>query len=327
MKRNRKSRNLNQQLYKELDNNFNFEDTRYWGVFVINNKSKKIKIDPKRFQKMMRHKFDINQLKIINARNTHYFVPKKVYFDDYNCNIFDSEISEISKYWFEHYKGLIKRELELIEHPKSLSVCDYDNFQCGISSAGSAQMWAQWHNFLRVRNYKNECATTVYCLYAQFFHFMMARIEAVTIKVLTLNKLVKDRFDRNILYGTCVGKEKTVEEMQYFKCYDKMYCIWNFIKHNSLSTFKTLNERYPELITKSEKYEQGELAIYHIKFSDKLIEDLLKGIRNFYKEYCCIMFDENYDEAQWNYDKYFSTRINKEIEELRNPLGLGWWDD
>lgn len=48
-------------------------------------------------------------------------------------------------------------------------------------------------------------------MYAQFVHYMASRIEAVTIKILTKNNAVKDRFDRNIFYATCIGKGKSME--------------------------------------------------------------------------------------------------------------------
>ena len=45
-----------------------------------------------------------------------------------------------------------------------------------------------------------------------------------------------DRFDRNTLYATAVGRDKKVDELPSFKYYDKLYCLWNFIKHNSTKT-------------------------------------------------------------------------------------------
>ena len=39
-----------------------------------------------------------------------------------------------------------------------------------------------------------------------------------------------------------------------------------------------------------------------------------------------LVFDENYEEAQWNYCKYFTIRMKDEIEMFDNPMGLDWWD-
>lgn len=327
MKKERKSRNLNKNLYAKLDASSNIRDKRYWGMFLNGAKGKKVKIDPKRFQKMTRITFREDQLKIINSRKTHYFFPRKIHRKDYNCNIFAEEISDIKEYWFKQFKGLINRELDRIKKPPELYPGDYYNLQCGISGAGAAQAWANWQNIKNQQDYCNKCAVLVANLYAQFLHYMTARIEAITVKVLTRNKVIKDKFDRNIFYNTCPGKEKQIKEMEHFIAYDKLYCIWNFIKHNSYTTFKTLNDRYPELICDADEYRQGNLAIYYLKFSNSLVEDLLNGLEKFYKEYCSVVYKEDYDEAQWNYADFFSQIVYDEIENLENPLGLEWWDE
>lgn len=39
------------------------------------------------------------------------------------------------------------------------------------------------------------------------------------------------------------------------------------------------------------------------------------------------VFGENYEEAQWNYCKYFTVKMKDEIKMIENPLGLKWWDE
>lgn len=94
----------------------------------------------------------------------------------------------------------------------------------------------------------------------------------------------------------------------------------------------TLLEIAPEILVKdatnNEKllnYKQGDLAIYYINFTNELIEKLLNRVQTFFVEYCKIVFGENYDEAQWNYSKFFLSKVNDEIEMLQNPLGLPDW--
>ena len=330
MKKERNCRNNNVELYRRLEEENNFEDTRYWGVFKFGKRIKysygEVKIDPKRFQKTTRC-FSDEQLKVINARRTHYFFPKKFYYDDYNCNVFLKEINDIKKYWIDQFLPLIKESIDKVNKPKKLSPGDYYNLQCGISSVGAAQAWANWANMKQANEYTKQCAVLLYSLYAEFFHFMASRIEAILVKVLNNNNALKDRFDRNIFYATAIGKDKKIQELEHFGFFDKLYCIWNFIKHNSTSTYKTLNDRYPELIYQEDKYQQGELALYFIKFSEKLIDDIISGCGEFFKEYCELIFNENYQEAQWNYNTFFTSIVRDEIENITNPLGLQWWDD
>ena len=325
MKKQRKSRNLNLELYKILEESpGGYRDTRYWGVFN-GEKKELIKVDTKRYQKKL-GQFSIEQLQVINARKSHYFYPKKIAYGNYNCNIFIEEISDIQKYWETQFKPIIAESIKRIKKPRELCPGDYYNLQCGISGTGAAQAWANWINWKNNREYRADCATLTWSLYSEFFHFMSARIEAITVKVLTKNNAIKDRFDRNAFYATAVGKNKRIEDLDHFSWYDKLYCLWNFIKHNSLSTYQTLKDRYPELLYEDE-YVQGEMALYFIKFEDKMIEDIIAGCKEFFKEYCELVFNENYNEAQWNYCEYFIHRMNDEIEMYDNPLGLEWWDE
>ena len=99
------------------------------------------------------------------------------------------------------------------------------------------------------------------------------------------------------------------------------YCIWHFIKHNSFSTYEKLKEKYPETLHKAE-YQQGNLAIHYLNVSDELISELMNGCTEFFKEYCQLVFEENYAEAQWNYGQYFLSQVSDTIEGFVNPLGL-----
>ena len=325
MKKDRKCKNHNIALYQQLENTHNIEDTRYWGLFHCG--GEKVKIDPIRFQKTTYHHFTCEQLKLINNRKTHYFYPKKYRYIDYNCNIFIEEINDINSYWTKQFLPLINDAINKINKPQQVCPGDYYNLQCGISGPGAAQAWANWANMCRTNEYREQCYVVLFSLYAEFFHFMASRIEAILVKVLNNNNALDDRFNRNIFYATAIGKEKAIQELVHFKYFDKLYCIWNFIKHNSTSTYKTLNDRYPEVIYQKEKYSQGELAIYFIQFSEQLITDIINGCGEFFKEYCELVFNENYKEGQWNYADYFTRIVNDEIENITNPLGLQWWDD
>lgn len=171
-------------------------------------------------------------------------------------------------------------------------------------------------------------------MYIQFFHQMVAKMEASTIKVLTMNGYKDSRFDRNKFYKFKDKKCDRIKSLDGFQSYDTMYAIWNFVKHNSLSTFETAIKVCPEVILKVKdnkgnkqlpQFKQGDLAIHYLMLSPKLIVELLDGVGEFFKAYCEYVFNENYEEAQWNYEEYFLSRANREIEGLRNPLGLPAW--
>ncbi len=318
MKKERESRYCNGTGYEKYD----YTDTRCYGVWSHGKTSDlKVKLDPKRFQKATGHKFTEQQLAVINKRNSHYYYPPKPLYDSYHCNEFCDTIKEMQKKWEDHFKPLIRTAQKRIKKPRELSVGDSTLMMCGIIDPDEAQMWANFENSRNSIEYYSECADIVVSLYAQFLHLFASQVEAITIKVLSEEKAVTDRFDRNSLYGTAVGKAKTVEELPSFSYYDKLYCIWNFIKHNSISTFKKLYEKYPEALD-SGNYRQGDMAIHYLNISDQLIIELMEGCSSFFKEYCELVFNENYEEAQWNYGKYFISIVYDEIEIYDNPMGI-----
>lgn len=322
MKKERKAKHLNRISYEE----FSCKDTRYYGLWTYGKGNTLItKLDPKRFQLAARYTFSKDQLDVINKRRSHYFHPAKNSYSDYCCNSFVDELKDIQKNWKEVFKPLIDIAIKKIEKPRQLYPGDYLNLQMGISSSYAANVWSQLANSKNQQNYHIKVAETFQGLYSQFIHQMASRVEAVTVKVLTEHGMIDDHFDRNILYGG-INNDMTVRALPHFSSHNKLYCIWNFVKHNSLSTYETLKSRFPELLVE-EDFKQGESAHYYIKFSEELIFDLIEGCSEFFKEYCSLIFNENYDEAQWNYHYFFYNIVRDEIESTVNPLGLEWWDD
>ena len=102
--------------------------------------------------------------------------------------------------------------------------------------------------------------------------------------------------------------------------------IWNFSKHNNLNTYEKLKNKSPEVLIE-EDYVSGDLAIHYLKLDEKLILELLNGTKQFFIDWCRINLNEDYNEARWNYDKFFITLVHDAIEDIRNPLGLQWWDE
>jgi hypothetical protein len=324
----KKQRNAKHRNREDYERDFSDVDTRYYGLWKKGEgKSLEVKIDPKRFQEATSHKFSQERLDVMNRRTTPYFHPAKLKYGDYNCNHFIGELKKIKKDWENNFAPLIEFAVQRIEKPKQLTPGDYDNFQMGISSALAASAWANGTNYKNEREYREKTAELVYGMYSQFIQQMASRIEAVTVKILTNHNMMADHFDRNILYGGYNGssKKQSVRELPHFSSHDKLYCIWNFLKHNSLSTYNTIKDKFPDIL-RGDEFEQGQLAIYHIHFSEKLILDLIDGCSAFFKEYCELMFDENYDQAQWNYHEYFYKIVRDKIKHIINPLDLTFYD-
>lgn len=312
-------------LYKKLELEHKYDDTRFYGIFFkFNKQPKRIKIDAIRFNKFFY--LSETQKNKIKKAGTHYYVPSKRAWKDYSCNLFDDCIDKIITEWRDEFLPMVKQVVSEIRI-KEFRPADSDLFNSGIIDYDEAAIETAMNGMQLefVANRKKEQLRI--SLYAQFFHQMAAKIEAVTVRVLTQNGWKGTKFSRNTFYTFNNVKATDVKSLASFDCYDKLYAIWNFLKHNSLSTFETLKNSYPELIicTDDYKYNQGELAIYFIQFDKIQINDLLDGLKVFFANYCKLVLGENREIAQWDYDDWFLEKVNDEIETITNPLGLPKW--
>ena len=334
MKKERNSKNINQNLYRNLDDECGFRtngtiDTRYYGIFKCGEKGERIKIDPIRYQKMQ-FKLNTEILEVINKRKTHYFYPAKQHRYDYSVNVVVDRLNECYIEWGKHFKK-IKESIatDIVKKPE-VSMIDNFNFISGISGPNSARMWADNENWKRMQEYKEECSELEHSMYGQFFHQFASKVETSTIKLLDLHKQPVEVFSRNKLYDFIkvlgAGKDVSVLEFDNYPIYDKTYSIWHFIKHNTMSTYEALKKEYPEILIDS-PFSVGNLGIYYVKFSDELIKECIDGCIKFFKELCDKVFGENYEEAQWNFDDYFYKPVLENIEMIENPLGLTIYDE
>ena len=167
----------------------------------------------------------------------------------------------------------------------------------------------------------DELYETVVTLLSQFFHNMASRIEAVSVSIYSKINPKMKRWSRDKLYDNINLKGESSRDLHSFKFHDQLYLIWNFIKHNNLDTYDNLKKDYPELLIEDE-YKSGNQAKYYVKINEELINKLLNGTEKYFKEWCKLNCDEDFHEAQWNFDDYFIEQVDDEIEMIRNPLGL-----
>lgn len=59
--------------------------------------------------------------------------------------------------------------------------------------------------------------------------------------------------------------------------------MWNFIKHNSKSTYDRIKDSYPQALAEGREYKQGDLAVCSVNFSDEMIVSLMDGVSTFLK--------------------------------------------
>lgn len=311
------------KLYKLLDEAHAVDDTRYYGVYIDKKRGHcKIKIDVKRYCKMIGLS-DV-QLKVVKNRKTHYFMPAKKEWSDYNCNQLVSLVCEIKSEWDNRYVLIIEDVIDSVKLKKSISA-DNDLFLCGILDYDEAAAASAMHNF-RIEKQEQRIKTELYMnLNAQFFHQMVSKITAKIYSVLISNGFERKQFNRNDLYNFKGNDPSEVQKLRGFDSYEKMYLIWNFIKHNSVKSFEALKSKYSQVLLQTNNkivYQAGDLAYQHIAFSKEMVDDILLGVGEFFKNNCQLTFGEDYQRAQWDYEKYFLDKAKGEIETITNPLSI-----
>lgn len=147
-----------------LDINNVVEDTRYWGLFRGN---KRIKIDPKRVNKKIPDFLTEEILKVINKRKTHYFIPRKIQYLDYNVNHFVKAIENLKNKWLGEYKPLINKVISKII-AKKFTPGDDSNMMSGISSPGAANARAQFRNMIEERGAAYRKHEVIASMYSRF---------------------------------------------------------------------------------------------------------------------------------------------------------------
>ena len=65
----------------------------------------------------------------------------------------------------------------------------------------------------------------------------------------------------------------------------------------------------------NKEYKNGDLALSVLKLDEKYIIDTLNNLHLFFDEVCARAFNENTDEACWNYDDYFVNEVKEKIKE------------
>lgn len=351
MKRERKA------YIHNYDDRFYSDDTRYYGIFFNGkdeNGNLKIKIDPKRYNKTCGC-FGGNNIPdyakdIIADRKSHYFYVKKARQTDYYSSQIDKVIDALKVYWDNTYRELFDIcdrawvAPEKPDRPKMYTPADDYNYQCGISSSGAAQARADFYNYIADRIYNeklyayNEYIKNgkkviipehILCpLYSLFVMMAGSQLEAFTYGMISENGYKEDCFNRNYLYSFYSGKtKKDIRELSHFECYDNFYWLWNFLKHNTISTYKEVKKRMPEIL-KNGEFKAGEMAYYFIKFNKDWLFKLLDDCKQFFFEFCNEFLDEKPNEYLWNYTEFFySEQLRGYIESENNPLGLDMFDD
>ena len=297
------------------------KELEFWG---FHKKNGRIHIDTKRYKKAC-EKVGITEFLpsgLFQERNTVYFIPAKIKRSDYKVNIFRDFLNALKKDWVEEYKPIlnkIRTPNEVAEQSRLNSLCmtsdsdDYDEIEIESRMAG----------FRREKTYFR----ILQSLYCQFIMKIASEVDRLTLFVMTDcgYKGTDYSFESFCKFTDGLIKNinsKKIKDLSKYNAYNMLHKINNFLKHNSIESYKTLKKLYPNNVasiengTAKEEYENGMFAGEWIIVKDNYIDELIDKLIKFFEDYCKTYLNEDLDESRWNYDEFFMNAYYK----MRNPI-------
>ncbi len=291
-----------------------YDTLEYFGVLMKNGRAR---IDTKRYKKI----FGCLPSNSIEHRKTAYYIPTKIHRYDYMVNIFVDTIKKIKSQWNNEFS----RTVNSIKTPKEYE----DDARLGYLSDGILEYDEACERAILAGDKRaDQYKFIIKSIYSQFFQQMMSQIDALCLKIITNNGYKEKNFTREKFDTFIQGKQDknssiSFVDFKYYYIYDKAYRTWNFLKHNSLKSYNQLKEKYSEMIYDPySKYENGNSALSVLKIDEQFILKTLDELPMFFIEICEKGFNENIDNAEWDYDDYFIEQAESSIEMIINPLGL-----
>ncbi len=299
-------------------NKSNPNDYEYYGFHLKNGR---YHIDTRRIKKLRYDGYFPDAL--FNApRNTHYFIPKHKNHYDYAVNILISKINDLTSDWNTEYKDAIgglktpkqvkeQTRTEMLMYSSSpkddMDEIDFESLMAGIRRENKyddviksihlqylQKVFAEYFRAILIvikdRGYEDKNDFK----YKDFFSYVQRRFNAETKRANPLYKLL------------------------HYKYFNLLHKIDNFLKHNSRNAYDELannafekDEELKAFISQyvySEKeakmsYENGMYSGYWLKISSTFVDEILKSLFEFSKEFCQLVYNEDMAEASWNSDE------------------------
>lgn len=292
------------------------QEYEFWGIHKIGDR---IHIDIQRYLDACKSVgiTDFIPEGLLEQDRSVLFIPDKKHRDDYVVNIFNDLLNVFEKDWNTEYKPIfhliktpqaVYNDTRLSELAYTSNADDFDEIEIN----------AMLSSFRRQFKYNH----VIQSLYCQFITKLAT--ETDRIMLIAMCKLGYKRSDYDFksfakFTDGLVGDRKGVKisHLDKYNEYNMLHKINNFLKHNTISSYMDLKRYYPDNVrsiengTANVKYENGMFAGDWIIVKEGYIDDLIKKLRRFFKDYCNTFVKENINDAKWNYDDYFLDAYNK----------------
>ncbi|MCL2555406.1 MAG: hypothetical protein FWE03_00105 [Firmicutes bacterium] len=320
-------------------------DTRYWG---IHEEEGRLHIDTKRHKKICESEGVASDMPegLFRNRSTPYFIPQHKSRHDYRFNIFRDLIGGLRDEWFYDIKPYIefgKQGRKYDRFVKSYPVVGEPNPKISykVSPLGGIEFTTTPYegcddnpydehkdeagNILQFFNHdkaayieKRKLANIFNSLQLHFIQKLAIEVNrALLIVCSELGYKEKDFGLKDFfVFSDGLAKSKKKPKIKTFTKYNAFNLLFklnNFLKHNTVQAYETLKDNYPDNILKTQKtpYENGMYAADFVYLQADYLDKIFDKLIIFFGEYCKNILGENIEDADWNYDDWFSDLLTE----------------
>lgn len=312
MKSQRKRQHFDYSRLEAKDN-----PREYWEYFGIHAKRGRTYIDTKRYKKVLSKDRTLEFIHpgLFKNRNSAYFLPLKKHRYEYGFNIASDNLERLRRFWFEELRPLlykIKNPNDFYEEHRLSAI---STISC-LDDIDDIESDALMATFEMIKQYQF-VIQSVLCQFIGRIVSETERIDVLMLKdkpfplpnVFKYSKFIK--LSNHILKMNN-SKIRSIKDLDYFRDYDCLQKVNNFLKHNTFSAYEKLKTYYPNMLIESERqYENGMYSADWMKIDLTYTDSIFDKLISFYRNYCSAVLNENVDEAGWNYDDYFKEVFRK----------------
>lgn len=289
----------------------------YYGFHLKNGR---YHIDTKRIIKLG-YKSSFPEALFNKPRSTHYFEPYHKYSNEYAVNVLIYQLNKLTDDWNNEYKVALSK-LMTPDQVKNQYRLDQIAYTSDPDDLNEIEIDAMFAGIRRQTKY-NEVVKSIHLQYLQKIFTDFFRAILIVIKdrgyvndfdfgyksfCLYVQKISNANSNkRNPLYG-----------LPHYKYFDILNKIDNFLKHNTRMAYMAIannsfekDERLKEFQSQFVysvqevkcEYENGMYAGDWLKIDANFVDEILINLKEFSKELCQLLYDEDYNDAWWNSDE------------------------
>ena len=256
------------------------------------------------------------------TRNTHYFIPKYQYKNEWSINVLRSYLNRLTTDWNTEYKTAISK-LTTTKEVEDQVRMDGISGTCDAEGIEEAEFNATIAGIKRT----TELSEVIRGIHLQYIHKIFVDYFRAMLNIIKRqNQRDYSRFSFgdvceyvNEVFSIDDETDNPLYKLPHYKYFALLNKVDNFLKHNTLESYNYLVEGHKHdskeikafqasYVVKPEErellYESGMYAGDWLKITPTFIDEILSNLKAFSEEFCELVFDEDPDESKWNSDEY-----------------------